>query len=729
VKIVNCFPGGPDESWQLVLRHPDGSRTLVQQTYDYFRPDGTRVQSRTYRDREQKLLSEPKALEADLGLTRRYLADHPEVEIAKPRRVYLDLETDPTPGFNRKHEMRVIVACAVGEDGARFVGVLESFDDAGEAALLQKLFAFLKAYDVIVSWNGGSSWGTDGFDFVILRARCEHLWSGSSRRLNRWLFLDHLRAYKRLHLLFAETGDERSSYSLDAVSKFVLGEGKIEYDAKNTLKDWEAGGQRRLKLIEYCAQDCDLLPRIEAKTGILDLAYEVARLCGCLHDTTGLHPTTFVDSYLLRLAGQRGIRLPTKPREPKHVKRGFAGAFVFEPQAVGIERNIFATDLSSLYPSIYLMLNASPETKGKPGCVSPQTGITFAQDPQGIFPEFFAHVGALKKHWKAEYRKHPEGTPEHIHAKQTHDAAKSILNSGYGYGGSEYSRMRDKEIAESITLTGQFIIKTIAKEIEARGWTVLQGDTDSTYIKGATEEQVREFLAHINGTVLPSIAKAHRCERPPPVLEFDAAYDRVVVVGKKKYACKYRDSDEIVFRGLEFRRGDASPLARQLQERVARKLMSDAQPDPEDYTLTLIEMRSKVLYEELGKEEIVMSESIRKELDEYEATSPALSVARLLQSRGEDVSPGTKVHYVILDGSVSPMQAVPLSDYDGSYDRYYYWEHLIYPPTQRLLMAAFPTYDWEQFAKVRPAKEKVCAERKYQDKLEKRGQRRLFEGF
>lgn len=726
MQLVNCYQGGPAESWRLVLVSPDGSIDYAPSEYVYY-ADNERVACRTWKDRDARVKSERrKTYEADVSPARRFLADNPSIEIAKPKRVWIDLETDSEKSFADKSQMRIIVACAIGEGGRTHTSVLESWDDAGEAKLLTSFFAFLKDYQQIIAYNGGSSWGEEGFDFPVLRARTEHLWPGASRKMNRWLFLDHLKAYRKLHLMFAETGEERSSYSLDNVAKFVLGEGKHEYNAKNTTADWRAGGERRDKLVSYCQQDTALLPRIEAATGILDLAYEVSRLCGTLHDSSGLHATNYVDAYLLRLAGQRGIRLPTKPYDPGKRSKQFVGAFVFEPNASGIEREIFSCDIGSLYPTVYQMLNASPETKGKPGAVSPQTGITFAQEPQGIVPAMLAELGKLKKQWKEEYKKHAEGSKEYIEAFRTHNAVKSIVNSIYGVGGSKYFRTFDKEISESITLTGQFIIKTIAKEIEARGWVVLQGDTDSTYIKGATEPEVREFLKHINDVVLPGIAKAHRCERPAPVLEFDAAYERMVVLGKKKYAAKYRDSDEIVFRGLEFRRGDASPLARQLQERVARKLMTDPTPDPEDYTLTLIEMRTKVLYGEVDKEEIVMAESIRKELDEYESVSPAITAARIMQVRGEDVSVGTKVKYVITDGSVSPMVAIPESDFTGEWDRYHAWETNVYPPTQRLLMAAFPTYDWAQFADVRPKKMRECKEAALQRKLEARGQLRLF---
>jgi hypothetical protein len=66
-----------------------------------------------------------------------------------------------------------------------------------------------------------------------------------------------------------------------------------------------------------------------------------------------------------------------------------------------------------------------------------------------------------------------------------------------------------------------------------------------------------------------------------------------------------------------------------------------------------------------------------------------------------------------------------VEEYAGYADRFYYWEHLVFPPTQRLLEAAFPQTDWTSYAKVRPKKVRDCAEKRYQAALETKGQMRI----
>jgi DNA polymerase elongation subunit (family B) len=728
VQLVNAYV----EGYQLVLVHPDGSTSNAPLSYDYF-VGSERISSKTWKQRKQRLESETRIhQEGDLSPVRRYLADHPDTVIARPRRAFLDIETDPRPGFARKHEMRILCWTIVAEDtGEMWTGVLQSDDDEAESVLLLEMWARLREFQCLTAWNGGDSWSDkSGFDFPVIRARSLRYWPDLRWKWDKFLWQCQLKCYKRLK--FEEAGEDKSSYSLEAVSKRELGEGKEDYDSRQCYEDWRAGGERRERLVRYNQRDVELLRRIEQSSGMLELGHQVCTTCGVLPDTTGLHPTTFVDGFLLRLGGHR----PTKVWTAEYKKKNYEGAYVREPSIRGIAGDVFFLDFNSLYPSIIRTLNASPDTKGQPGSVSPMTGVSFGTATEGLLPRALRVLMERKAEYKAAYKSHPEGSQAYLQAKMLHDGYKAIVNSFYGVLGSTASPWYDKDIARSITLGGQFFIKAVEAEAEAKGLRPVAGDTDSLGVTDCTVHAVHEFVTHCNTVLFPQIIQNHRGIPGVMKLAFDKHYDRFIngvkddgTPAKKKYLGRFAGTGEVCITGFEYKRGDASPLARQLQEKVARKLMSDPTPDPDDYTLTLIEMRTKVLYEELGREEIVMSESIRKELDEYETVSPAISAARILKERGEDVSPGTRIRFIVVDGNVSPMRVIPESDFKGEWDRYHTWETNVYPPTQRLLMAAFPEYDWAQFASVRPAKDKVCAEAKYQAKLELRGQRRLFSGF
>ena len=82
-----------------------------------------------------------------------------------------------------------------------------------------------------------------------------------------------------------------------------------------------------------------------------------------------------------------------------------------------------------------------------------------------------------------------------------------------------------------------------------------------------------------------------------------------------------------------------------------------------------------------------------------------MHVAKELEKRGQKISKGTKIPFVVTDGTPgSPLTAIPAEDFAGECDRFYLWENLVYPPTMRLLQSAFPDVDWTRFERVRPSK-------------------------
>ncbi len=105
-----------------------------------------------------------------------------------------------------------------------------------------------------------------------------------------------------------------------------------------------------------------------------------------------------------------------------------------------------------------------------------------------------------------------------------------------------------------------------------------------------------------------------------------------------------------------------------------------------------------------------------KQDGEESAQSAHVVVAKILRKRGEQVGKGSKVAYVVTDGSTTPAKAIPADDYVGELDRHYLWEQLVYPPTMRVLQAAFPAAsgpgappapDWTDYERTRPPKPRV----------------------
>lgn len=666
--------------------------------------------------------------EGDVSPVRRYCVDH-AVQITNPKRAYFDLETDSRVGFSEKEKMRILSFAIVGDDGREHAMVLEEDTDEAEKTLLESFWAFVYDYDQLIAWNG------DGFDFPVLLART------TDRKIKvdtqRFLLLDQLLVYKRLNVA-SESGDEKTSLKLQDVAMQLLGHGKDDFDASKTYQEWATGDRDRL--LKYNIQDTRLLKEIEEKTGFISLFQVIAEACRVFPDTQGLNPTQQVDSFLLRLGLEHGVHFRSRTRVSGEIEP-YQGAFVLEPKYHGIARNIHVADFASLYPSIILTWNMSPETKlvdsptGQlpPGrCRSPKTGICFDVTTPGLLPTALRVLLDLRKSWNFKKAALPPGTDDWKDADRKSTAYKVVANSFYGVIGTPYSRYFDRDIAESVALNGRWLIEHTISSAEDRGWTVGYADTDSLFVGDCSEEAFSEFVSWTNRELYPEILAKIGCKENAIKLAYEKAFERIVFTSAKRYAGNYlhykgtraTEQSKPEIKGLEYKRGDTALLARQLQESVINKLLHGNEL-ASDYVALVEAFQTKILKEPLTLKEVVISKSLSKSLKDYggkvkkdgsDASVPAhVTVAKVLKDRGEEIREGSRISYVVIDGSVSPMGVIPAVDYQsGEVDRHYLWEHLVYPPTQRFLEHAFPDHveEFQRLADTRPKKSRKASDKK-----------------
>ena len=683
-------------------------------------------------------LAYTEAYEGDVRPLRRWLADS-GASIQRPRVAYLDLETDSRVPFSRKEEARILSWAVVsGESEEDWCGVLEADTDAAELALLQGMFDALARFDLVVAWNG------DGFDFPVIEARNI---SVARRRfeLHRWLWLDHMLLFGKMNTA-AESGDEKVSMKLNNVARSLgVGE-KDDFDASQTWVHWERGGEDREKMVRYNVQDTRLLKRIEEKTGYMELFFALTQVTQMLPNTFGLQPTQQMDGFMLRLAVERKMHFPTAQYRDNEIP--YEGAYVMKPaEGMGILRNVHVADFASLYPSIIITWNMSLETRKDmpvngpiaPGHArSPLNGVTFEVGADGILPEALRTMIKMRKVYNDKKANEPPGTDAWKSYDRISTAYKVAANSFYGVLGTTNSRFYVRAIAESVTKCGRWLIEsTIA---EARRWKLdtVYGDTDSLFVVGCSEERFAEFVEHCNSTLYPRILGGVGCAHRSTIkLAYEKAFDRVVFVTAKRYAGNYvhykgkratADSKPEI-KGLEYKRGDTTQLARRLQETAINMILSGEEIVAK-YVSLVESSQAHVFADPLPVEEIATTKTLSKELADYEksrrvkndgakfADLPHVAAAKILRARGEEVREGTRIAYVIVDSTADPTVVVPASDYTGEVDRHYIWEKTVYPPTQRLLESAFPSSSsmWTQFGKTRAAEKKA---RKLEEKAAK----------
>ena len=413
-----------------------------------------------------------------------------------------------------------------------------------EAMLLQKFLDHWSTPshtpDVITGWNSRF------FDIPYLVNRINRLIPGGHKKLSPWGMVDersinsvrgkqqtyeiggieHL-DYLELFKKFGYSYGPQESYSLNHISHVVLGEKKLSYEEHGDLFSLYKFDYQ--KFIDYNIKDVELVDRIEDKSGLITLAMTIGYKGGVNYgDTFGT--TAIWDTIIYRDLYANKVAIPFS--EDK-IKTPYPGGYVKEP-IVGLHKNVVSFDLNSLYPSLIMQYNMSPETiasgettqldvdsilqnpnivdnKGKAVAAN---GQYFNINKLGVLPKiindlYSERVDIKQSMLKAqqELQKADKNDKQDIYRierditinENRQMAIKILLNSLYGALGNKYFRFFDQRIAEGITLTGQLTIRWAENAVN--GWLrrllntdtdyVIAIDTDSVYV--CLDDLVQKF--------------------------------------------------------------------------------------------------------------------------------------------------------------------------------------------------------------------------------------------
>ena len=164
--------------------------------------------------------------------------------------------------------------------------------------------------------------------------------------------LDYLQLYKKF------TFSQRSSYRLDAIGEFEVGEKKVEYEG--TLNDLYENDLE--KFVQYNIQDVKLVKKLDDKLDFIEIARGIAHLGHCSYEDVFMS-SRYLEGAILTYLKKKEIVAPNKPKRPKVLSEDkFVGAYVQDPQK-GKHDWVYDLDITSMYPSCIMSLNISPETK------------------------------------------------------------------------------------------------------------------------------------------------------------------------------------------------------------------------------------------------------------------------------------------------------------------------------------------------------------------------------
>ena len=414
------------------------------------------------------------------------------------------------------------------------------------------------------------------------------------------------------------------SFSLETVGQTILGRGKLIHDSQS-LHDplFKAKEIRRQfhedkpKLAAYNLGDCQLVRDIFDKADLINFAIERARLTGLEMDKVGGSVAAFDNLYLPRLH-RKGFVAPNIGDYQGQLSA--PGGYVMDSKP-GMHQSVLVLDYKSLYPSIIRTFKVDPYAriaakKLKPcDIIDGFDGASFSKK-DNILPDIIATL------WQAR------DVAKRDQNKALSQAIKIIMNSFYGVLGTPGCRVHDSRLTSSITKRSHFIILQTVKLIEAEGYEVIYGDTDSVFVslQNACDNQKaiaigNRLMALVNQYWQKTLGQEHGL---PSYLEmeFETHFNQFFMPtirgsehgSKKRYAGLIEDEQGnrvIHYKGLETVRTDWTDLAKTFQKKLYQLVFDgDAY---EDYILLTIELLLKGEYDD----QLKYRKRLRKPLADY----------------------------------------------------------------------------------------------------------------
>ena len=501
--------------------------------------------------------------ESDVNEVTRFLIDNygDSDEVSKGHTLFtFDIEVEMNSGLPDITKAGNAMTSVAGHDsvtGDYFVYVVNKGEKIDKTIKGARVVSFDTEEDMVMAFLNKwkeirptvvTGWNIDYFDITYLYNRIKVLFGeGVANQLSpigkvtwnkyrsRYLIagvscLDYLALYKNF------TYTELPNYRLDTVAVTELGRGKIEYEGNLDQlfrDDLE-------KFIEYNLVDVELVVDMDKKLQFIELAQAICH-AGHVFYEDFLFSSKWLEGAILTFLRRSGRVAPNKPprvaRDENDTNGGkFTGAYVKEPKP-GLYKWVYDLDLTSLYPSIIMTLNTSPETKigklknftsedhikGKIETYSiidddgnefpplnrekfmefvetsdysiAANGVLYRRDKIGVIPEILNVWFDKRVEYKDLMKKYgKEGNDElYKFYSQRQLVQKIMLNSLYGVLGLPSFRFYDVDNAEATTITGQSVIKTtelianqyytkiIGKEADYNVYT----DTDSVFYQAA----------------------------------------------------------------------------------------------------------------------------------------------------------------------------------------------------------------------------------------------------
>jgi hypothetical protein len=286
----------------------------------------------------------------------------------------------------------------------------------------------------------------------------------------------------------------------------------------------------------------------------------------------------------------------------------YKGAIVLEPIR-DLHHNVYLFDVTSLYPTMIIKYNLSPESINCSCCKN------YPKATELVTPEIvkdYKYISNEGSYWICQRRMGlfakllQELTEQRIKYKNVgleieSQAIKPIINSGYGVFGHPYFKYYDPRLAELVTAFGRDTLTKMRSIANALGFVTLYGDTDSLFVNNV-------------GKIGDAQIFIEECKSQLGVdVGHEKTFSKLILAGKKHYIGVLTDTDkEPIIKGMEGIKSDRPEFIRGVFTQLVNDIKDDINPIPKlKQALQQLDSRS------VSPDQLAMSLVLRKNPEEY----------------------------------------------------------------------------------------------------------------
>jgi DNA polymerase II len=378
---------------------------------------------------------------------------------------------------------------------------------------------------------------------------------------------------------------------------------------------------------------------------------ESARVTGLpLQVAARTSPGTGISSMEILTALKNQILVPWHKQQAEYAKTALdllrydQGGMIYQP-LVGMHADVGNIDFTSMYPSVMVASNISPE-------LPPPDDLGVSSYPPGLVPQTLEPL--LKKRIALKQRISSLPDDESFAGdKKRSQALKWLLVTCFGYLGYRNARFGRIEAHEAVTTWGREAVLRAKEAAEEMGFEILHLYVDGLWVR---KEGCRQPIDY--QPLLEEIAQ--RTHLP---VGLDGIFRWIAFLPSRvderisvpnRYFGMFQDGS-LKIRGVDLRRRDTPEfvcetqyqlLKNLTQAKTAAELPGLVSPSIDILRQRLLSLRAH----QVSLDQLLVEQKLSRELAAYRDPSPAARAAAQLLAVGKTVRPGQPVRFLLVRG-------------------------------------------------------------------------------